>query len=286
MKLFVTGGTGFIGSHFIRAAQADGHTVLALRRSAASVPVIALPQEPQWLTKAMNLVTPSDLKDCDILVHIAAAGVDPAENEWEKLFQTNVIESLKLWLVADSANVRRFVIFGSCFEYGKSGESFDFIPPNAPLLPIGPYSASKAAATLAAISLATERNWQLTVARPFHVFGEGESEARFWPSLRKAAIAGEDFPMTKGEQVRDFVPVAEVAGQVLDACSNPPPPGQPEIRHIGTGNPQTLRAFAEDCWLQWKAQGKLVFGAKSYRQGEVMRFVPQVDHSIFSAAVA
>ena len=82
--------------------------------------------------------------------------------------------------------------------------------------------------------------------------------------------------MTKGEQVRDFVPVAGVARQVLDACSNPPPPGQPEIRHIGTGNPQTLRAFAEDCWLQWKAQGKLVFGAKSYRQGEVMRFVPQL----------
>jgi nucleoside-diphosphate-sugar epimerase len=126
------------------------------------------------------------------------------------------------------------------------------------------------------LGLAAELDLKLSVVRPFHIYGEGEGEGRFWPSLRKAAIAGEDFPMTKGEQVRDFVPVAEVARQVLDACSDPPPPGQPEIRHIGTGNPQTLRAFAEDCWLQWKAQGKLVFGAKSYRQGEVMRFVPQM----------
>jgi nucleoside-diphosphate-sugar epimerase len=277
MKFFVTGGTGFIGSHFIRMAQAAGHSVLALRRSTESLPVIDLPQQPHWLTKTMSEVTANDLTDCEIMVHIAAAGVNPAENSWEKLFYTNVMESLKLWLVADSANVKRFVICGTCFEYGTSGESYEFIPANAPILPVGPYAASKAAATIAAISAAVQRNWQLVVLRPFHVFGEGESDLRFWPSLRKAALAGDDFPMTKGEQVRDFVPVEEASRQLLNACSILPAAGQPEIRHIGTGHPQTLRNFAHHWWTHWNAKGNLMFGTIPYRQGEVMRYVPDAS---------
>ena len=46
---------------------------------------------------------------------------------------------------------------------------------------------------------------RLSIHRIFQVFGEGEHETRFWPSLHRAAQAGDDFEMTLGEQVRDFI---------------------------------------------------------------------------------
>jgi nucleoside-diphosphate-sugar epimerase len=117
----------------------------------------------------------------------------------------------------------------------------------------------------------------MLIMRIFQVFGEGELESRFWPSLRKAAIAGEDFPMTRGEQIRDFIPVETVGGAFVgalartDLCA-----GEPKVENLGTGKPQTLRAFAEFWWKQWKAKGRLKVGMLPYRDNEVMHYVPRI----------
>jgi len=88
------------------------------------------------------------------------------------------------------------VVVGSCFEYGRSGEWYEFIPPDAPLEPTQTYPASKAAASVAFYQLAVELNLRLSIHRIFQVFGEGEVESRLWPSLRKAAASGADLEMT------------------------------------------------------------------------------------------
>ena len=56
MKIFVTGGTGFIGSHFINQAHEAGHEVVALRRSPDSKPRTSLKQEPVWLDQPLSEV--------------------------------------------------------------------------------------------------------------------------------------------------------------------------------------------------------------------------------------
>lgn len=114
--------------------------------------------------------------------------------------------------------MRRFVVAGSCFEYGQSGVRYEFIPPSAPLEPTLSYPASKAASSVAFYQFAVGHQIQLSYHRVFHVYGEGEAEARLWPSLRRAALLGNDLPMTLGAQVRDFVLVEDVAGQLLAAC--------------------------------------------------------------------
>jgi nucleoside-diphosphate-sugar epimerase len=277
MKLFVTGGTGFIGSHFINAAISAGHDVVALRRSPASTPRIPLPIEPQWLDKTMPEVSREDFEGCQAMVHLAAVGVSPQRATWEELFRINVIESLGLCMAAAEAGMRRFVICGSCFEYGRSSERYDFIPPDAPLEPVNAYGASKAAASIALLTLARERGLELAVLRPFQAFGEGQHESNFWPSLRAAALEGRDFPMTPGEQVRDYQPVEEVAAAFLDAVTNLPlAPGEPLVRNVGSGDTQTLAQFAEYWWRKWNARGQLLKGAMPYRNGEVMRYVPKI----------
>ena len=276
MRLFVTGGTGFIGSHFLNAALAAGHQVRALRRS-GSEPRIALERQPEWIEGGLDDVSPDMLRDNDAIVHLAAAGVDPATSGWDVCFRHNVQDFLSLLLCARSSGIRDFLVCGSCFEYGRSGERYEFIPIDAPLEPTGPYHASKAAATMAAIAFASSEQARVRVLRPFHVFGEGEAENRLWPLLRKAASEGRDFPMTAGAQIRDFVPVGALASAFVDALDfTDLVSGESEIRNLGTGRPTSLLDFCQHWWVAFGATGRLLPGEIPYRDQEVMRYVPFV----------
>lgn len=277
MKIFVTGGTGFLGSHFLQQAISAGHELVALRRPGSKTR-IALDVEPRWVEGSLDEVPEAILADCDTLVHFAAHGVtNPTNASWEECFRWNVTSSLSLWLKAERTGIRRYIICGSCFEYGKSGECFDFIPTDAPLIPTSAYDASKASATAAALAFSIDKNREVVVLRPFHVYGEGESENRFWPSLRRAALAGENFPMTEGRQIRDFIPVEQVASAFVTALTRQDLlQGVPRVENIGTGNPRSLLQFAEAEWKRWNAAGKLLPGVLPQRRGEVMRYVPEI----------
>jgi nucleoside-diphosphate-sugar epimerase len=287
MKLIVTGGTGFIGSHFLREAVAAGHEVIAIRRP-GSRPRMPLEGSITWVDSQFSDV---DFKRIGGLsescfVHLAAYGVNPANADWESSFKFNVHDSLKLWIRAIDSGITHFVICGSCFEYGNSGQRYEFIPVDAPLEPTGPYHSSKAAASMAALGLAVDQNLELKLVRPFHIYGEGEDEHRLWPALRKAALGGEDFKMTAGEQVRDFMPVEALAAFLLRTIETPTPRGSPQVLHAGAGQPQTIREFAESWWNYWNGSGKLLVGALLYRKGEVMRYVPRLlDENIRSGVL-
>lgn len=277
MNLFVTGGTGFIGSHFLRIALRAGHRVVAIRRPRAQ-PRIPLTDEPIWIEKELADCEPHDFQNIDALVHFAAAGVSPQITTWAEAFKINVFDQINLLEVCKNAGVGRIVYCGSCVEYGLVANNFREIPPSAALEPVGIYASSKAAGAIGAMAFARQcSNISFSYLRVFTAYGDGQHESNFWPSLRTAALAGQDYPMTQGEQVRDFVAVEEVAARFLDVAVNSNlKPGNPEIHNIGSGKPQTLRAFAEHWWDKWEAKGRLLYGAIPYRENEVMRYVPQL----------
>ena len=279
MKIFVTGGNGFIGRHFVRAALKRGHEVVGLWYPGKPAAADAVPGLT-WVEGSLETDLSASLIGCNALVHLAAFGASPQTgcDNWEASFRWNVTASLNLWRTAVECGIRHFIVCGSCFEYGRSGERYEFIPPDAPLLPTGAYATSKAAASIAALGLAVDKSLHLAVLRLFHVFGEGEHPSRLWPSLKRAALAGEDFPMTKGEQVRDFVPVDRVAQRFLEVLDRGvASAGCPVVENVGTGQSQTLRAFAEGWWQQWQAKGQLRLGEIPYRAGEVMSYVPMIE---------
>ena len=276
MKLFVTGGTGFIGSHFLKKALGDGHEIVALRRPLGKTR-IHLETEPQWVEGELDDNYSETLETCDALIHFAAHTPNPPYDTYEQCHYWNVTATMNLFNQALEASINNFVVAGSCFEYGKSAERYNKIPSNAPLEPTESYPTSKAEASIALTSWSIERQVHLQILRLFHVFGEGENPNRLFPSLYRAAISGEDYQMTQGSQVRDFVSVDEVATKFLDAVAHDlPPKGEPRIRNIGTGKPQTVRSFAEFWWNEWGATGELQFGKLPYRDNEVMRYLPDV----------
>jgi nucleoside-diphosphate-sugar epimerase len=277
VRIFVTGSTGFIGSYFLTQAISAGHEVVALRRSAESMPRIALVCEPAWLATSMREIKERDLAGIDVVVHLAAAGISPRSSTWDELIEWNVVVPANLLQTAASAGVRRFVAAGSCLEYGRAAERYEFIPPDAQLEPTGAYAASKAAGGMLMRTIAHEKKLQLSYLRLFSVYGLGQHESNLWPMIRRAALAGDDLPLTPGEQVRDFVAVENVAAKLLAVAGDETvEPGVPRVRNIGTGRPQSVRQFAEYWWRELGARGKLRFGELPYRDDEVMRYVPQV----------
>lgn len=281
MRVLVTGATGFVGQHTVNALVDAGHDVVALYRRSRPASTGAV----RWVQWDLTDGDLSDLRrgidGVDGLIHLAASGVDARSSTWADCFDVNVAGTVRLWLFAAESGVRRIVNLGSCFEYGAAADSHWLIPVSAAPEPMNAYAASKAAATMALHGIAASHAVRAITLRPCVVFGEGESDYRLWPSLRRAALAGADFPMTTGEQVRDFVPVEVVAARLCEALTRDDlTPGRLLIENVGSGKPQSVREFATYWWGHWRATGKLLFGAVPHRPSECLRIAPKLQDRV------
>ena len=115
MKVVLTGGTGFIGSHFINIALAAGHEILAIRRSPKSLPRIPLIQEPYWLDAQLNQVMSRELKDFDVLVHLAAHTGNVPYDSLSNCLQWNLMAPLELFEQAREAGINNYIIIKISF---------------------------------------------------------------------------------------------------------------------------------------------------------------------------
>ena len=281
MRIVVSGGTGFIGSHVLKQLNDLPTELIAIRRN-HSRPRIGLGKEPFWLDKSLDLIECSDFDGAEVLLHLASVGVSPRTASWQDLFYWNVDVMINLMVRAKKAGIRRVIMAGSFAEYGLSANHYDYLPVDAPLLPTSPYASSKAAGFIAAFTYAIENKIELCYLRIFSAFGEGQHEENFWPSLRTSALSGQDFPMTSGEQIRDYIPVEDVASVIVNAVNrNDILPGIPLVKNVGSGKPVTMRNFAEEWWSRFGANGKLLLGAKPYRPNEPMRYVPLLSEVQF-----
>jgi UDP-glucose 4-epimerase len=278
MKLFVTGGTGFIGGHFLNAALAAGHEVRALRRSLSSQPSIPLQHQPIWFEGDLFTLKSEWLNGVDAVVHLASAGVSPQQASWSKLFEVNVLGSLKLLELIADMEVPRIVMAGTSHEYGNAACRYENgIPPDSPLEPITAYAASKAASYQLVSTFAKSHSIELFYGRIFSAYGEGQFPGNFWPSLRKAAQSGSDFSMTSGQQISDFIPVGDVAKHLLKACIRLDiEPSTPLVVNIGSGISRSLLSFAQSEWQRLGAIGNLLPGTVAARQNFVSKYVPDL----------
>ena len=277
MKIFLTGATGFIGSHVLLKAQDMGVDIVA-HRYGGTQPKFPLRCQPVWVETPMDKLSEKELLGCDAVLHLASVGVSPQVATWEEMFYWNVTAAVRFFCKAHEVGVKRFVVTGSYAEYGFSAYRYEKIPADAPLEPTYGYAASKAAFCSAARAFAVEKNVYLDYFRLFSVFGEGQHPSNFWPALKQAALSGEDFKMTLGEQIRDFISVEKVAEKLLvGALHSNGKPGKPYIANLASGHPVALAVFARECWKQWNPKGRLLIGSLPYRQNEVMKYIPAMD---------
>ena len=282
MKIFVTGGTGFVGSNFLRRVIGAGHTVIAQRRP-GSLSRVTLPVEPFWIDRPLDDNFSEELIGCNALVHFAAHTPNPPYAPIQECIYWNVYATINLIQQAAAAGIKDVLVAGTCFEYGAAAEGLEFVHPKTEMRPTETYPISKAAATTACLGLARNLGLRLKILRIFQVYGDGESPSRFWPSLRKAAYEGQDFQMSAGKQVRDFISVDDVSDEFVRALDfSLVEPGYPHILNVGTGRAQSLLEFAEYWWGEWNAKGTLIPGMINLRRGELMRLVADVESTFVS----
>ena len=281
MRIFLTGGTGFIGSNLLNYFAKKNVDVTALKRTFESKTKLYLKKEPNWVIGSFNSVEKKHLSDQDILVHLAAHTAQPPYDNLQNCILNNVVYPLNLFDKAYDAGVRKFLIAGSCFEYGLTANQYDQIPPNASLLPTDTYPASKAMASIAFIQWALEKKVSLSIERIFYVFGEGENRTRFYQLLKQAAISGKDFEISKGEQIRDISEVKTVIKKLFFECQEIHKRDNFDVRinNIGSGKNLSLKKFAKKLWHDFDAKGHLKIGTLPYRKNEIMRYVPELKES-------
>jgi len=105
-----------------------------------------------------------------------------------------------------------------------------------------------------------------------HLFGPGDADSKFTTYIIKSLLKNIDkLELTPGEQKRDFISVDNVVSAYLvlieKACSNPQ---MYQHYEVGTGQSLSIREFVETAHRLIEAKTELVFGAKPYREDEIM----------------
>ncbi len=268
--VFVFGATGFLGRRLVARLLAQGARVGALVLPDEK---IALPQEvhvirgsitqPQEVREALRAFAPTHV------VHLAAIGVTCPNLPVAEAVRVNVGGTVNV-LEALRAHpaVKRVVMVGSSYEYGarRTEEGLD---------PFNAYSASKVAAW--AFARAAYNAWGTPVvwARPFQIYGPEQHPRALIPAAIRAALRGEDFPMTAGEQQRDFIYVDDVIAGLCATLTAPDLAGR--SLDLGSGTLHRLREVVELIWQLTQAKGRILLGALPYRPGEVPAIPANAD---------
>jgi nucleoside-diphosphate-sugar epimerase len=238
--IVVTGATGFVGRHVVEAWLDRGEEVACLVRG----PAPELAELPGVLLRRWQDVHDWRGLRPTAVVHLAAAGVQPAGREPTALEAGNRQLTLSLLEVARDWPLQAFVHVGSCAEYGRVGPELVREDRSAPRPEaLSPYGAAKWQASLAALEFAKTHGLPLVVARPFNVFGPGEAPARLLPYLVGQLRRGQPADLTPGTQVRDFVYVADVAEALL-ALSEADLP-DPTVVNVCSGRGHSVREVVD-----------------------------------------
>jgi len=255
MPVLVTGGAGYIGSHFVLALLDRGEEVVVLDDlsdgSAALVP------------EAARLVV-GDVGDSALLAELFArhriaaiahfaARIAPAESVRRPLFyyRENTAKSLALIAAATAAGVGHFLFSSTAAVYGEPEHVP--IPEEAPKQPVSPYGASKLMVEAMLADAAAAHGLRYAALRYFNVAGadpalrSGEASNHAGHLIKLAAetalgkrpeltVHGTDYPTPDGSCLRDYVHVSDVASAHIAALDHLRSGGGNTALNIGYGH--------------------------------------------------
>ena len=219
MRIFVTGGAGFIGSNFIRhvLSRGDSYTVvnfdkLTYAGNLANLESVAT--DPRYHFVKGDICDPGTVSEamrgCDLVVHFAAEShVDRSIYEPAPVIQTNITGTFILLQVARSLNVQRFLHVSTDEVYGDlpPGVSAD---ENFALKPSSPYSASKAGSDLLVQSFVRTYRFPALITRSSNNYGPYQFPEKFLPLMITNAFEDKPLPVYgDGRQQRDWLHVED-----------------------------------------------------------------------------
>ncbi len=275
LKIAVVGATGFIGRHVVTELLKYDVDIVATYYSSKSK--LISPSKVHWLNfdigKSSDNIF-SELGKPDVLIHLTWSGLpnynSPHHYETELQNQYDFLRKIIL------GGLKSVVIAGTCFEYGmQSGP----LSADMETKPNNSYGFAKDVLRKQLEYLQLKYEFKITWARLFYMYGEGQSEASLLPQLQKAVLNNKKiFKMSGGEQLRDYLPVTEVAKQLVLLAQQPKNIG---VVNICSGEPKSVRCLVEQ-WIEennWNIE--LDLGYYAYPDYEPMAFWGVVNKKVF-----
>lgn len=270
MRVLVTGGAGFIGRFLIPHLLQAGKTAVSL----LLLPGQPLPPHLEPLRPQLGLVY-ADLRDAaataravqaaapERVIHLAAVGATEPFLPVETAVAHNLHGTLNLLhaCFAETAPVQQFITARTPGEREA----------------MNVYAASKTAVWQFCRMYARTQGWPIHGAMIFQAYGPGQPENAFIPSALRAALAGQDFPMTAGSQARDWIYAADVAAGFSAMLGADLEPG--ETIELGAGTATPLLQVAELIYEVVGRGGRPFPGALPNRPGEAAHQVADAAHS-------
>jgi dTDP-glucose 4,6-dehydratase len=270
MRIFVTGGAGFIGSNFINhvlSLSQDYSIVnfdkLTYAGNLANLDSIA--NNPQYTFIKGDICDPTAvaaaMAGCQTVVHFAAEShVDRSIYDPAPAIETNVVGTFVLLQIAHKLHIKKFVHISSDEVYGDLPPGA-FADENSPLRPSSPYSASKASSDLIVRSYVRTFDFPAVITRASNNYGPFQFPEKFLPLM--IANARDDKPLPiygDGKQERNWLHVTDHCRGILAVLErgrigevyNIGGPGVVEnltmARRVlrGTGKPDSLLSYVRD----------------------------------------
>jgi dTDP-glucose 4,6-dehydratase len=225
MKIFVTGGAGFIGSNFIRHVLRLGknysvvnYDKLTYAGNLANLEAIA--DSPRYRFVKGDVCDTATVEmamaGCDAVVHFAAEShVDRSIYEPAPVIETNVTGTFIVLQVARKLGVDRFVHISTDEVYGDMLPNC-FADENSPLQPSSPYSASKAGSDLLVRSYVRTYGFPALITRASNNYGPYQFPEKFLPLMITNALDDKPLPIYgDGKQQRDWLHVEDHCSGIL-----------------------------------------------------------------------
>ena len=263
--ILITGATGFLGRHvFEYLRRQNQYDLTVAGRNEKDLKALC----PNYIVCDLNRIEQTGLEPFgrpDYLIHLAWEGL-PNYRQLHHI-ETNLPAAYRFLKGMIQLGLKNLTVVGTCFEYGvQNGCLSETLPAN----PTTCYGIAKDSLRRFLEALHSQYAFRLTWTRLFYMFGKGQRPDSLIPSLDRAIDDGEKvFNVSSGEQLRDFLPVEDVAERIaritLNSCFD-------GIVNICSGKPVSIRKFVENHLIERNAEIQLNFGHRPMAAHEPVAF--------------
>jgi len=214
MRVFITGGTGFIGRHVMEQLQASGHEILAStlekdKTENGSSSIFWLYCD---LANFENIKVEIKSFNPEAVIHLAWQGIPDYSETISRINLNNSIDLIDF--ILNNTTCKKILVTGSCWEYGKKHGA---CKESDPVIINSYFTWAKHSLNLYLSLKCAEQDVAINWFRLFYVYGPGQRGGSLIPTLIKSIAAKEipqiNTPMNKN----DFIYVGDVAGAIVKA---------------------------------------------------------------------
>jgi nucleoside-diphosphate-sugar epimerase len=249
MKIWITGGAGFLGRRLTLELARQGHQTLSLSRRASTIANESVSIDLAREKERLNSLAKQHGQP-DVVIHCAAR--QPGRYTLPEFVNGNVLSTVNLLDALRSAPPRQIIYTSTLSVYSQSNR--------LPFTEDHPANSSQAYAATkrwAEQLLETFRDSQVTVLRLPSLYGKGQDDS-FIDGLAQVALRGEDLELfSRGTVLREALHVSDVI-RAIQNCIDKPPAEQFCVINLGTGRKISTLEYAEVLVEALKSKSRVV----------------------------